>query len=240
MATSETKVRNADVTPEVRTDVFETSPESRFAVISLGYGLRANVHYTAYLELRTRVYTAQTGMLGADALVGGLDIDDDDDRSTAFLVIENRMPHPVAVACVRVIERSGSDHRPIPADALFDLDLPAGCVEVSRYIARLDDRPAQAGALAELLRSTIAHIRRRGAEEHIYAIVERPLERVLRVMGVGVERIAEPMWLDEYQGVNLAIRLDAGASAVNLGGLHEIDQLDVAVGSVRFWGVIEG
>lgn len=239
MSASKTKLRNSDVTPEVRAEVFATSPHSRFAVISLGNGLKANPHYTAYLELRTQVYTTQTGMLGSDVLVGGLDIDDDDDRSTAFLVVENRAPRAVAVACVRVIERVGKDrHRPLPADELFGLSLDTDCVEVSRYIARLDDRTAQARALAELLRSTIAHIRQLGVDDHIYAIVERPLERVLRVMGIGVARIAEQAWLDEYQGVNVAIQLDSVVSAASLGGLGEIDQLDVSVGAVRFWGEV--
>ncbi|MGN9307622.1 hypothetical protein, partial [Enterococcus faecium] len=72
----------------------------------------------------------------------------------------------------------------------------------------------------------------------VYAIVERPLERVLRIMGVGVSRIAEPVWLEEYQGVNVAIKLDPIVSAANLGGLDEIDALDVSEGAVRFWGEV--
>ncbi|MDQ1084568.1 MULTISPECIES: hypothetical protein [Microbacterium] len=239
MGTNQARVRNADVTPQVRTNVFGQSPGSRFAVVGLGHGLHANVHFTSYLELRTQVYTAQTGMLGTDALIGGLDIDEDDDRSTAFLVVENRHPHPVAVACVRVIGRLDSDRRPLPADALYALGLDGEGVEVSRYIARLDDPQAQSRVLVEMLRSTIAHIRQLGMDDHVYAVVERPLERVLRIMGVGVTRVAEPAWIDEYQGVNLAIRLDPIASAHNLGGLREIDELDVSEGSVRFWGEVQ-
>lgn len=239
MAATPPRIRNADVTPPVLYDLFATSPESRFAVIALGHGLRANPLYIPYLELRTRVYTAQTGMLDPDALVYGLDIDDDDDRSAAFLVVENRSPVPAAVACVRVIERLGRDNRPLPADALYGLNLESGCVEVSRYIARLDNAEHQAQALSELLRSTIAHIRQVGADDHVYAIVERPLERVLRIMGVGVSRIADPIWLEEYQGVNVAIQLDPVVSAASLGGLSEIDELDVSEGAVRFWGEVE-
>lgn len=239
MSSNHAKVRNVDVTPTVSVDVFEASPHSRFAVASLGRGLRANPYYTAYLELRTHVYTTQTGMLGESVLVGGLDIDDDDDRSTAFLVIENRTPRPVAVACVRVIERFGTDSRPLPADELYGLDLRPGCVEVSRYIARLDDRADQARALAELLRSTIAHIRQLRADDQVYAIVEPPLERILRIMRVGISRIAEPVWLEEYQGVNVAIQLDPTVSAANLGGLQDIDKLDISPGAVRFWGDVQ-
>ncbi|MGB4778824.1 hypothetical protein [Microbacterium sp.] len=234
-----TKVRNADVTPEVRADMFAESPGSRFAVLSLGHGLRANAFYTAYIELRTEVYTKQTGMLSTNDLAYGVDIDDDDDRSSAFLVVENRASHAVAVACVRVIERLGSDNRPLPADALYGLDLGSECLEVSRYIARLDDRSDQADVLRELLRSTVAHIRQHGTDDRVYAIVERPLERVLRIMGIGVTRIADPIWLDEYQGVNVAIRLDPIVSAANLGGLREIDELDVAEGAIRFWGEVK-
>lgn len=239
MTTPSRRVRNVDVTPVVRTDLFAPSPGSRFAVVALGHGLRANPLYTAYLELRTGVYTVQTGMLDPSTLVYGLDIDDDDDRSAAFLVVENRAPAPVAVACVRVIERLGSDNRSLPADALYGLDLKSGSVEVSRYIARLDNAAHQARALSELLRSTIAHIRQVGADDHVYAIVERPLERVLRIMGVGLARLAEPVWLEEYQGVNVAIQLDPIVSAVSLGGLAEIDELDVSEGAVRFWDEVE-
>lgn len=233
------RVRNADVTPDVHIDLFAQQPDCRFALVALGVGLRANPLYTAYLELRTRVYTAQTGMLDPRDLTYGLDIDDDDDRSAAFLVVENRRPFPAAVACVRVIERLGSDNRPVPADALYGLGLTGASVEVSRYIGRLDDSRQQARALTELLRSTIAHIRQVGADDHVYAIVERPLERVLRIMGVGVVRIAEPAWLDEYHGVNVAVRLDPIGSAASLGGLAEIDEIDVSDGAVRFWGEVE-
>lgn len=239
MAATSPRVRNADVTPPVQCNLFAASPGSRFVTVALGHGLRANALYTAYLELRTRVYTAQTGMLDPDSLVYGLDIDDDDDRSAAFLVVENRNPLAVAVACVRVIERLGTDNRPLPADALYGLSLKSGSVEVSRYIARLDNAEYQARALSELLRSTIAHIRQVGADDSVYAIVERPLERVLRIMGVGVSRVADPAWLEEYQGVNVAIQLDPIVSAASLGGLSEIDELDVSEGAVRFWGEVE-
>jgi len=233
------RVPNGDVTPELQVDPFVASPRSRFAILALGCGLHATAAFTGYLELRTQVYTVQTEMLTAAELTYGIDIDDDDDRATAFLVIENRDPRPVAVACVRVIERLGTDRRPLPADDLYGLGLEGAGVEVSRYIARLSDSESQSRALIELLRSTIAHIRRLGMDEHVYAIVEPPLERILRIMGVGVTRVAEPLWIDEYRGVNLAIQLDPVVSAANLGGLSEIDELDVSEGSVRFWGEVE-
>lgn len=238
MAATKTRVRNADITPPVHTDVFDLSPGSEFAVIELGYGLRSNPLFSAYLDLRTEVYTTQTGMLDLSELTYGVDIDDDDERSTARLVLQNRRPHPVAVACVRQIERRRGDNRPLPADELFGLGLDGPGVEVSRYIGRLDDPAQQHLALREMLRSTIAHIRQIGADNDVYAIVERPLERVLRIMGVGVSRIAEPVWLEEYQGVNVAIKLDPIVSAANLGGLDEIDALDVSEGAVRFWGEV--
>lgn len=239
MATRNNKVPNAEITPPVHADVFEGHASCRFALISLGCGLKSNPVYTSYLDLRTGVYTVQTGMLDQAALPYGVDIDDDDDRSVAFVVVENRAAQSVAVACVRVIERIGNDNRPLPADSLYSLGLGTEGVEVSRYIGRLDDSASQARALRELLRSVIAHIRQIGADDNVFAIVERPLERVLRIMGVGVSRIAEPVWLDEYQGVNVAIKLDPIVSAANLGGLAEIDALDVSEGAVRFWGTVE-
>lgn len=239
MASRKIRVRNADVTPPVHADVFEGHASCRFALISLGCGLKANPVYTSYLDLRTGVYTVQTGMLDPEALVYGVDIDDDDDRSTAFLVVENRHAGPVAVACLRVIERLGSENRPLPADALFGLNLQSGGAEVSRYIGRLDEPEHQARALRELWRSSIAHVLQIGVDEHVYAIVERPLERVLRIAGVGITRVADSIWLEEYQGVNVAVKLDPIVSAANLGGLAEIEDLDVSEGAVRFWGTVE-
>lgn len=238
MATRKTRIRNADITPPVYADVFAASPDSEFAIIALGDGLRANAAYSGYIDLRTGVYTTQTGMLNSASLIYGVDIDDDDDRSTAFVVVQNRHPHPVAVACTRVIACAGSHDRLLPADALYGLGLGTAGVEVSRYIGRLDNPQHQSQALSELLRSTIAHILEVGAEDHVYAIVERPLERVLRIMGVGVSRVAEPVWLDEYQGVNVAIKLDPIVSAASLGGLAEIETLDVSEGAIRFWGTV--
>lgn len=238
MATRKTRIRNADITPPVHADVFAQNPQRQFAIIALGHGLHANPPYSGYLNLRTGVYTVQTGMLDTNSLTYGVDIDDDDDRSSAFVVVENRHPQPIAVACVRIIERFGVNDRPLPADALYDLGLGTAGVEVSRYIGRLDNPEYQRQALSELLRSTIAHILQVDATDHVYAIVERPLERVLHIMGVGVTRVADPVWLDEYQGVNVAIKLDPVVSAASLGGLAEIETLDVSEGAVRFWGTV--
>lgn len=226
------------MTPIVHDDLFASHPQRKFALKVTGKGLNADPIYTASLELRTRVYTAQTGMLDAAALVYDVDIDDDDYRAVTFAVVENRKPAPVAVGCVRLIERAGRSDLPLPADALYGLNLDGAGVEVSRYICRLDNPDDQVRALSEMLRSTIAHILREGAEDEVYAIVEIPLERVLRGMGVGVTRVAEPLWLDEYQGRNVAIKLDPVVSAASLGGLAEIETLDVSEGAVRFWGTV--
>ncbi|OZD47382.1 hypothetical protein CH252_21130 [Rhodococcus sp. 06-1477-1B] len=235
MATRKTRVSNADVTPPVDADVFASNPDSEFALIRLKAGLGANPIYSSYVNLRTSVYTLQTGMLDLNDLEYGVDIDEDDYRGVGFVVVQNCQPKPKAVACVRIIERIGVNDRPLPADALYGLNLDAPGVEVSRYIGRLDSVNHQRRALREMLRSTIAHVRQIGADDQVYAIVERPLERVLRIMGVGLTRVAEPVWLDEYQGVNVAIKLDPIVSAASLGGLAEIDSLDVSEGSVRFW-----
>lgn len=239
MAPRRKRIPNADVTPVVHKDLFASHPQCAFALAVTKKGLNADPVYTASLELRTRVYTAQTGMLDAAALVYGVDIDEDDYRAVTLAVVENRKPSPVVVACVRLIERTGSSDLPLPADALYGLNLDGAGVEVSRYICRLDNPDDQARALWEMLRSTIAHILQVGAESQVYAIVELPLERVLRGLGVGVTRVADPIWLDEYQGSNVAIKLDPIASAASLGGLAEIEALDVSEGAVRFWGTVD-
>ncbi|MGC0370227.1 hypothetical protein [Microbacterium sp. SLBN-111] len=238
MSTITRRVPNSAVTPLVRADVFADHPTSRFAVRALGRGLHADPFGVAALELRTRVYTEQTHMLDENDLIGGLDIDDDDDRSYGFLAMENRPDGPRAVGYTRVIERLGRDRRPLPADALYDLDLDGEGVEVSRYISRVGDADGQAQVLREILRPTIAHIRQRGMDDHVYAIVEPPLARVLRMMGVGVTEVSEPRRIEEYRGVNLAIRLDPIVSAAHLGGLAEIDGLDVSEGAMHFWGEV--
>lgn len=237
-------IPNAEVTPLVETSIFDDKPEKRFALIAFGLGLRDNDElFTSYLRLRANVYVHQTGFLSPDVLMSdGTETDQDDERSSHFLVVENKLGAVAAVSCIRLIEKSKTAPAPLPIETFFpdvfaDEQPELRTAEVSRFISRLDTARDQMMAISEMFKSSLARIDQEKLGP-VYAIVEEDLERSLKFMGAPPSRLAEPHFVEKYNTYNVGVEIDT-ASMINRQGPKKISSMDVSDGAVRYWGKVK-
>lgn len=241
MAVNNRFIPNLEAAPLVETDIFRDDSSRKFALVAFGLGLRENDElFNSYLKLRANVYVYQTGMLPEEALrYDGTEIDEDDERSSHFLVVENRIGAVAAVACIRLIEKSDEHSQQLPVENFFPEafeDSSAGLrsIEVSRFISCLDSKPDQLTAIMELFKSSLARIRQNELGP-VYAVVEEDLERSLSFLGAPPRRIAEPQYVEEYNDSNVGIEIDTDDMAQAFGP-ELLDSMDVSTDSVRYWG----
>lgn len=237
-------ISNIEAAPLVETDIFERNMDKQFALVAFGLGMRENNElFNGYLKLRANVYVHQTGILGEESMHGdGTETDQDDERSSHFVVLENRLGAAAAVACIRLIEKSdeASAHLPIEKyfpEAFENKTAGAKSIEVSRFISCLDNKPHQLAAILELFQSGLARIKQEDLGP-VYAIVEKQLERSLGFLGAPPRRIAKPQYVEEYNSSNVGIEIDTDSMAEAFGG-DLLDAMDVSRGSVRFWGELQ-
>ena len=171
------EVTNGSVIPQVESSFFLNRPESRFAIGVLAVDSsiipgRQN-EYEAYLQLRRRVYVEQTGYLSPeDIQPDGTDRDEDDTRSIAFAVVENRGIDQRLVATARLIRKDlgvsiGADPRPLPVEqewpeAFTDLPSEPKSAEVSRLISRYEKPAIQEINKRKLYAELLAYARANG------------------------------------------------------------------------------
>lgn len=234
-------IPNVEAAPLVETDIFDGNKEKQFALVAFGLGLRENDElFTSYLKLRSNVYVHQTGILSPDVIRDdGTEIDKDDERSSHFLVLENRLGATAAVGCIRLIEKSEMHPKPLPIETFFpevfkDNTPGAKSVEVSRFISCLNDKPHQLTAILELFRSGLARIKQEDLGP-VFAIVEEELEKSLGYLGAPPKRLADPEWVEKYNSSNVGIEIDTAAMVTALDPAA-INSLDVSTDSVRYWG----
>lgn len=237
-------IPNAEVTPLVESNIFYAKPEKRFALIAFGLGLRDNDElFTSYLKLRANVYIHQKGFLPNDALKSdGTESDQEDQRSSHFLVVENKLGTVAAVSCIRLIEKSKSAPTPLPIETffpdVFEYEQPGlKTAEVSRFISRLDSARDQMMSISELFKSTLARINQEKLGP-VYAIVEEDLETSLKYMGAPPTRLAEPHFVEKYNTYNVGVEIDT-SSMIKRQGLDKISSIDVSDGAVRYWGKLK-
>ena len=104
---------NEEAVPVIDGDFFSDSPESRFALAVFdGRDVVANDPsrlIRAYLRLRANVYIGQIRVLDVDQRrSNGTEVDEDDERSTHFALLENRVGR---VAVFGFDEQSGRGNR---------------------------------------------------------------------------------------------------------------------------------
>lgn len=234
-------IQNIEATPLVETNVFDEDRSRRFALVAFGTGVRENDElFSSYLKLRANVYVHQTGILSEGALrIDGTEMDEDDERSSHFLVLENKLGAAAAVACIRLIEKSAEYPAPLPIETVFpevfrDNEPGLNSVEVSRFISRLDSAAQQLSTISELFKSGLARINQENLGP-VFAIVEEELEQSLKFMGAHPRRLADPLYVHRYNSSNVGIEMNTSAMTEAFGA-DEIQSMDVSDGSVRYWG----
>lgn len=223
--------------------VFSKHPDSRFAlgVFSsdnvLSY--KPNSIEEAYLKLRANVYVTQTGMLPSEVVrQDGTELDENDERSTHFVVFENRNLGKVAVvACLRLIEKKDESILPIEnffPEVFEDSAAPEESVEVSRFIVSHNEVRQAKIITREMMSACLAHIVLNELGP-VFGVVEPIFERGLKCMGVPVNRIAKPKLVPEYNDKNLGLEIDCIEFKHRIGE-EALKRMTVATGSFSYWG----
>ena len=226
------------------TSVFAEQPEARFALGVIGHSADPSPQhrelFQAYLRLRANVYIDQTDMLEESyRQEDGTETDYDDVRSTHIVALENRLSHVVVVASMRVIAKTTEHNGPLPLEDFFDShDLPVGSNEISRYINRHDDRRHAAAIRNGLFLTALAHIHNSGLSPTV-AVVEPELEERLAKLGVPIQRIGEPKFVEKCKETNLGLEIDTTAFAEQFGGSETVRAIDTSPGTFTYWGQVE-
>lgn len=202
----------------------------------------------AYLRLRANVYVDQAGILGNDSKRhDGTELDENDERSTHFVVLENLVGKVAARACSRLIIKDTAKDQKLPIEdffpEVFSDGLPPKSIEVSRFIARVNDdrydHEAKRNQLTAKQRIILAELAYACINDlgPVFAIVEKNFGRDLRVMGVPTSVVAEPKIIPEYNSENLGLEIDKFGFRDKV-GKTVLDSMTVHMGSFGYWGDI--
>ena len=206
------------LTPAVETSVFDDNPDVRFwiGLTAMSGIIEKPIEYHASQRLRANVYIDELNWLPPSARNShGLEADEYDQRSVEFATIENNSPVRKLVGTVRLIEkRHEADQLPVEKlfPEVFD-DKPAeiGAVEISRLIARHPEDLMQHYISLGLIRAIDLHAVKEGVPNS-YAVVEKPLQRYLRMIGVPYEQLTDYKIVESYGStLNTAIRINPQA-----------------------------
>jgi N-acyl-L-homoserine lactone synthetase len=240
-------ITNKEAVPVIKSDVFSGHEEQRFAlgVFSsedvLKYG--SDTIEQAYLRLRANTYIDQTGMLKDEVKrADGTELDEDDERSTHFIVLENRLGEVAVFACARLIQKivdEGEAALPIEEffpEAFAEQEAPCGSTEVSRFIVRHDEIPHCRSAKKALMAALVAYSINNNFKS-MFGVIEPGFERDLKLMRAPTRRIAEPKEVPEYNDKNLGIEVDQEGIRRRLGE-ELFKSMSLKVGSLSYWGQI--
>ena len=204
------------LTPSIETDVFAASPEATFwiGVTAANGEVMMPTEYAGAGVLRANVYIDEKGFLADDERrPDGTEVDKDDERSTHFTVVENRL---ATDGIARVVGSGRLIHKRNKKDLLpveqlfpeaFTTPAPVGSVEVSRFIARHPDKFTQSLISLSVIRAMALHCRNNGTEP-AHAVIETGLARRFDMIGMDYEKLTELKMIDEYNTKNMAVRLD--------------------------------
>lgn len=240
-------ITNAEAVPLVESDAFAHNQQNRFAIGMLTaediMSNRKSPIVEGYLKLRANVYIDQTRMLKEDARrPDGTEIDEDDERSTHFVVMENRMGKSAVFACMRLIEKTDEYSNTLPIEDFFteaftDDSAPIDSIEASRFIVRHDDEVARQEAKVRLVTTGLIYAMNHNLDP-IYAVVEPEFERNLRTMRLPVHRLAEPKLVSEYNDDNVAVVIGNSLRALQL-RKKTIEPVALPLGTLDYWGSFE-
>lgn len=221
-------ISNEMVIPHIESMWFQGHEDSTFAIGMIAVGDQIlpgrESEFDGYLKLRANVYAYQTQMIPTDLVRhDGTEIDEDDARSTHWALLEHQGQDSArVVGSIRTIEKRGANATPLPIEDFFpevykDNPLPAGSVEVSRYIARHEDLRTQALLSEPLFAKVVSHVTAYGLGP-TFGVVEPKVERHLGGrLQVPLSRVADPKYVPEYAADNLGIFVDIPKMASHMG-----------------------
>jgi N-acyl-L-homoserine lactone synthetase len=214
---SDSPKTNQEAIPLISGDVFSNNPDARFAIAVFdGHDVVSDEPtdlVQAYLRLRANVYIDQIGVLDDEhRRSDGAEIDEDDERSTHFALLENIFGQIAVFGCLRFIEKSDEHNAELPIESFFPDSfkepVESGGVEVSRFIVRHNEARQRGRAKLNLIRTGSAYLLRNNFGP-IHATIETEFERDLRSVGVPTEKITEPKFIEEYNTSNHGVRFDS-------------------------------
>jgi N-acyl-L-homoserine lactone synthetase len=239
-------ISNQEAVPVIDSDVFADYPDRRFAIGVFSpekvINCQPNSIEQAYLKLRANVYIDQTRMLDEDVRrIDGTELDDDDERSVHFAVLENRLGKTAVFACLRLIEKTNQNSAALPIEKFFpDTFLepaPINSIEVSRFIVRHDNNRLARLALIKMIQTGFTY-----ADENDFgpalATVGPAFERDLKLANIPTHRITEQRFIPKYKDDNLGLMINMDefkqwATKMNM------ESGQITVDSFRYWGNLD-
>lgn len=210
--------KEAHLAPVVESRVFESNPQASFwiGVTAIGDEVLLSAERTAAGIQRANMYIDQCSFLPETARQeDGTESDEDDSRSTHFVVIENQMAaeglHRV-VATSRLIEKKMQDDS-LPVERLFPeafdgRPAPLGSGEASRFMAFHEDKFTQSVLSLSLIRAMATRSARQGVQP-VYAVVEDYLTKLFDKISLPYERLSDFKKLSDYGNTkNMAIMFE--------------------------------
>lgn len=237
---------NRDAVPVVETDIFSNHEDKQFAMgvfdskDVLSY--RPGSIEEAYLKLRADVYIDQTGYLKSGVKrQDGTELDNDDERSTHFVVLENLIGRAAVFACMRIIEKTTKNDQPLPIEKFFPEIFinPAelNTVEVSRFIVRHSEARYARTFYRDLIVAGMAHTIDNNLGP-VFSVVEPEFEKYLKLMRLPSSRLTGLKYLPEYNTSNIGIEADKEGLSRRL-GKEVVDRMTIHVGSFGYWGQMD-
>ena len=202
----------------VPAEIFANHPDSAFWIgkVAMGNTVIKPVYYDGLSRLRAKVYVDEMHFLTAENLdTFGRESDQDDARSAHFAVIENASSQNSGSARVvgsaRLILK-GTNNKSLPIESYFPEvfegnPLEDGSIEVSRFIARHENRQTQHTIALALIRA-MTHYSIDANLKSAYCIIETPLLNLLTSIGVPIEMLGGSKEIDEYGGVLFPVKIN--------------------------------
>lgn len=202
--------------------LFDQHPQAAFWIgkVSTVGLIHQPEEFDSLTRFRRQVYVDELEFLGREHVDPlGREIDEDDSRSTNFVVIskgclENPQVEDLkVVGSARIIVKTEED-KPLPIESYFpelfeDQPLSKMTGEVSRFIARHSNREMQHMISLALMRAVAYHSVSNQLSEG-YCMIEQPLLRSLKVTGIPIDVLGEPKEIKEYNGTLIPVKLEAG------------------------------
>lgn len=185
------------VNPEVPYSTFEDSAESKYWVGRVDDSSLDGSLLNAIGKFRANVMVREMGFLPAQVLdSSGFEFDQEDKRSTHFVVIENTSDTLEKRArlvgyCRLILKDSIDSLLPIEnqfAEIFKDNPAKSGSLEVSRFISRHEEDITQHTIGLAVIRAMTYHALRQDIDSAYYEI-EKPLYNLLRYIGLPMAQL---------------------------------------------------